>query len=148
MIPGIVVAIDPGTNYGWSTWLDGRLHASGRGQWRKQVTVWLPGLYADLVVVEYPTFYPGDRPGQANSLIRLAYIAGQLSAQIPLKQPSGHVETVRPAQWKGSVPKKIHHERIRKAMAAAGMPVPTGASSDQLDAIGLGLWAQTHLKGH
>ena len=147
MIPGIVVAIDPGTHYGWSTWLEGKMVGSGSGHCDKSISIWMPGLRARLVVVEYPYFYPGDRPGQANSLIKLAYIAGLLVASVPIDD-GGRVEHVKPATWKGSVPKKIHQERIKADFDAyQGRPVLLRTASDELDAIGLGLWAQTHLKG-
>ena len=146
MIPGIVVSIDPGNNYGWATWLDGKLVGSGNGKVGKFTSIWLPGLYADLVIIETPYFYPGDRPGQANSLIKLAYTAGQLSLKVPLCVPNGRIETVKPSQWKGSVPKIIHQKRIITELEQYGHAAPVRATSDEIDAIGIGLWAQKNLK--
>lgn len=63
-------------------------------------------------------------------LIPLSIITGIAFA---LRQQGAYIPT--PTEWKGSVPKDIHHERLRKKLN-----FNERASKDALDAIGLAVW--------
>lgn len=94
----------------------------------------------DLVVVECPVVYPrGAGKGEdPNDLIQVALSAGACMAACM------HSVTVTPGEWKGQVPKNIHHRRIEpqltEAMRRDINSVPAILRHNVLDAIALGLW--------
>jgi hypothetical protein len=99
----------------------------------------LPRIYRgpwDLVVIEKPQIYQGHlQKGDPNDLIDLAVLVGAII---------GHVSATKillplPAEWKGQVPKDIHHRRIRKRVPGLGR-----CSKDALDAVGLYLYGVDH----
>jgi hypothetical protein len=50
----------------------------------------------------------------------------------------------QPTRWKGQVPKPVHHERIRIALAGANWgvrcPLPPAEEHDAWDAVGIGMY--------
>jgi len=96
------------------------------------------------VVVELPRIYSVRHwKGDPNDLLDVAAVAG---AAATLGEP----RFVTPQQWKGRVPKPIHHKRIRAVLSADELAVfvtaedaiPKSLAHNVLDAIGIGLWAK------
>ena len=106
---------------------------------------WIGGFQ---IVVELPRYYPGTNI-RANDLIDLSLSCGfmlSFEGAIP----------VFPKEWKGSVPKKIHHPRILKKLSKEEMKLlpkkgrkseknPTGYQGDIVDAIGIWQWGKVNL---
>ena len=140
-----LVAIDPGkVNLGWAQYRDGALVACGL------TTAHSPVAHAralahlagpDVLVLEQMA--PRDIPNAAD-LIAVshtgAYVAGALRPVV-LLYPTA-------LEWKGSVPKRIHHDRIaaklspdeRAVVAEVAVRVPAGLLHNVWDAVGLDLW--------
>ncbi len=143
--PGVVkpalVAIDPGADLGWAFFTDGELFACGLA---KGPT---PEIFdcADVVVCEEPQIYRHSRV-RPDSLIKLTRIVGRCEE---LARAEGATfETVKPAKWKGSVPKAICHRRIFVRLTAPELSqvdfdlrgVPKSKQHNVWDAIGIGMW--------
>lgn len=134
---GGIVAIDPGKHQGWALYLCGELTACGLGD--PILTV-----RPSVAVVELPQVYRQSKmKGDPNDLIRLAFDAGRRVERL-----ADIVETFKPSEWKGQVPKEIHHPRIlaelyereRDEYAYCVRNVPKSYQHNVLDAVGLGLW--------
>lgn len=139
------LSIDPGTReMGWALW-DGTtltnmgvVQAKGR-PWldmARHVGLAVAADYdIEQVVAEIPQIYPGARSvGNPNLLIPLAmmpaYIAGYLRCTII---------TVKPAEWKGQVPKPACHARIADSLKGPEAAIfGECASLDARDAVGIG----------
>lgn len=140
-----LLAVDPGTNaLGWALFGGKDLLEAGllRGKDVQDILRDLPSLPAhDNVIVEVPRIYPRG-PARPNDLIGLAVVAGAAAARAP-----GDATFVFPHQWKGQVPKEIHHRRIFLQLADSELEkvrlrgVPKSLIHNVNDAIGLGLWA-------
>jgi hypothetical protein len=96
----------------------------------------------DTIVCEIPQIYKTS-PGDPNDLVAVAMVAGALCAAIPCKK----IETFWPAEWKGQVPKAIHHKRLMGKLSAAELTIVKEAKitagervHNILDAVGLGVW--------
>lgn len=131
-----LVAIDPDTElFGWARFDDRLLTGCN-----VSVTPFLP---------EFPpgTMYvcemPEDRPGHAarkNDILALALAAGCIIGTRPCK-------FVKPSQWKGQIPKKVQHTRMRGGMTTLELQVldsalkytQKAAHPEILDAVALGL---------
>lgn len=91
------------------------------------------------VIVELPQVYVVGK-GDPNDLIALAFAAGRITRRF------ANVDTVRPAQWKGQLPKDIHHRRVRASLTLWELEVLERARiaksklHNVLDAVALGLW--------
>ncbi len=91
------------------------------------------------VIVEIPQVYVVSK-GDPNDLIALAFAAGRITRMF------SDAQTVRPAQWKGQLPKEVHHRRVTKALVDAEVQViaRSGAAKSKvhnvMDAVALGLW--------
>lgn len=140
-----LVALDPGkVNMGWAQYRDGVLASCGL------TTAHSPASHArglahladpDVLVLEQMA--PRDLPNAAD-LIAVAhsgaYVAGALRPVV-LHYPTA-------LEWKGSVPKRIHHDRLaakltpaeRAVVAEVAVRVPAGLLHNVWDAVGLGLW--------
>lgn len=94
------------------------------------------------VVVELPQVYRGPLlKGDPNDLLHLVGVLGHLCGQLEAHCGVGEVEFhhYRPAEWKGQVPKAIHHERIQRRLSKSEITVwPKGHNAK--DAVGLGLF--------
>lgn len=138
----ILLAIDPGKKTGLATFAHGILIEAmtvDGDAWKKPPTK-PPGL----VVCERPELrYQGTgRKAPAGDLITLAIRAGQAVACYGGGAP---VEWTTPARWKGSVPKDVHHDRIRRALGPGEGEIFDRVGPDARDAIGLGAWYLTRL---
>jgi len=137
----VVLALDPGTRAGWALFVEGILQEAGtfndKSLW-DQVADLLQGAEEGkaTVVIEYPQWRKGS-PMPPAKLIPLAFRAGELSG---LYKREGHtVHLVRPTDWKGSVPKKIHQRRIEAVLSEE----ERGRLKDNhnaKDAAGIGLY--------
>lgn len=139
-----LVAIDPGVkNLAWARFDNGVLTRcdlsradSAPGHVRS-----LSRCCPDILVLEQMT--PRDLPNAAD-LIAVshtgAFVAGALRPVV-LLYPTA-------SEWKGSVPKRIHHPRIaaklsdaeRAVVAETAVRVPASLLHNVWDAVGLGLW--------
>jgi len=95
------------------------------------------------LVIEIPQVYRvGKSKGDPNDLIKVAVQAGQWIERAKLYGAS--VYRHLPQEWKGQVPKNVHHERILAALSpaeSARIPkLPKADAHNMLDAIGLGLF--------
>jgi hypothetical protein len=98
--------------------------------------------WTDWIICEVPQIYK-DSPGDPNDLVAVSMVAGALCATIPAL----NVHTVKPKEWKGQVPKQVHHPRIWRQLVGMELAVATAAKEkygprfhNAMDAIGLGLW--------
>lgn len=142
MIP-TVIAIDPGKDAGIAFFKDGFLYSTdlhnGLGDYRVAEVSFQLGH----VVCEIPQVYRGSRVS-TQSLTTLAFRAGYL---VGLMRPSKQ-HLVKPAQWKGQIPKDIHHEQILRQLETPELLVldqclqniPKSKHHNVYDAVGLGLW--------
>lgn len=63
------------------------------------------------LVSELPQIYAGHKAqGNVEDLLQLARTVGQFEGHF--KSQGAEIVIYRPAQWKGQVPKPIHHERV------------------------------------
>lgn len=158
-----VLGIDPDTQAsGWVLWqgeaplayglirTSGRLRGYSCAAAQAEGTILLKRFLRmdppDLVVVEAQQHYPGS-PVNANDLISLAACAGALIGSVASElAPEGRILTPLPAEWKGQVPKAIHHKRLAKDLEKLqgarfdGEPIPKGRFKEVADALGLALW--------
>jgi hypothetical protein len=146
---GRVIAIDPGRATGWAAFVDGQVREAGVFDGDKGVPFQLARWASSSLAAEgggTPLQVVAERPHQGKGrastgdlvtlAVRLGCILGQLGLQLRT------VEIVEPAQWKGSVDKKIHQPRILAALLAPERALLGDALKDHnaVDAIGLGLW--------
>lgn len=100
-------------------------------------------LTPDHVIVEQPVVYGGKSKGDPNDLIDLARVAGACESVIE------HTSRVKPAEWKGQMPKDVCGRRVRSRLKreelitldACLAPIPKSRRHNPLDAVGIGLWA-------
>ena len=142
----MLLAIDPGTDCGWSLFVETRLVACGLGDPRHSTAHRVKDI--ERVVIERPFVYPKS-PVDPNDIIALALKAGEWAGHY---RSWSEIVYVFPWQWKGSVPKPIHHQRIRAKLSEQELKVLRLAKRDTLhavqkskvhnvvDAIGLGLF--------
>ena len=161
----MLLAIDPGLDVGWALFLDtGRLLACGLGDPRIH-ELHKASEIRD-VIIEHPFVYPRGQTKDPNAIVKLAIGAGEWAGTY---RQWAQIEYVLPWQWKGSVPKVIHHERllailstdelevfkkgtktytkmhvsassVKDGYAPAPRKMPASKKHNVLDAIGLGLF--------
>jgi hypothetical protein len=137
-----VLTIDAGANLGWafgrSRWLEacGLYDAVSRGQ-----EPWLVIPWAACVVVESPQAQKGDSLARQNDLYKCtqrgASVAGALRPSV--------LYFVWPHDWKGSVPKDVHNQRVLDRLSPeeaeiyrkASAGVVESKKNNIIDAIGL-----------
>lgn len=99
---------------------------------------WSAGLCPERVVVEAQQYYKGGP--NAGDLLNLALVAGGAIAECVRWWPTTTVMVPLPAEWKGQIPKAIHHARI---MGRLGLSAEY--SIHEFDAIGMALWARDQI---
>lgn len=135
------VFVDPGKHAcGVSHWINDTF----RGAWlvegsRYDMAMFTVSLEPDLLVCEIPVSYNiAKQIGDQNDLIQVAISAGAVLAT------SGKVQTVTPGEWKGQVPKKIHHQRLwprlTPDMLRSIHAVKENVRHNVIDAVALGMW--------
>jgi hypothetical protein len=138
-----MLAIDPGggvrrERQGWALFESGWLLQCGNG---------IPSVPSvNYLVVEKPQVYrQAKQKGDPNDLIDLAVLVGQAIERYTCSDPARH-RVYLPAQWKGQVPKDIHHRRIMGTIDVQRdqirwlYQVPESYRHNVLDAVGLGLF--------
>ena len=153
-----LVGIDPGTRaLGACLFQDGRL-VSARASVARGIGA-LPSLVAyhagnlrdyagkcPEVAIELMRWRPKDPRSQANDLIDV-----QTVGMVVAGSCRNRIHLYPATTWKGSVPKPVHHKRIREALEleearildAALSVAPARHRKEILDALGIGLF---HLK--
>lgn len=126
-------SIDPGVAYfAEATWSGTDLAAVGVYPLDE-----VPQLLLELAVIEKPQVYRHARARNAD-IVDLAMSAARLAARFE------HVVWYLPREWKGQVPKAIHHERIKEALTGPERLLVSGWNKSERehiwDAIGLGLY--------
>ena len=140
-----LLAIDPGQTAGWAEFEDGKLERAGAGT-KKFVLDF--GSWVENVVIEKPCWYGRDNKVDVNDLIDLAIFVGEVKQ----KYRQSVVELVMPVTWKGTVPKKIHNQRVIDVLSEkerALLPFRPRAKDydhNMLDAVGIGLWKLGRLR--
>lgn len=140
-----LLALDPSvTATGWAFFEDGKVKDAGvlsrvdefRGTELQVFRTTRP----DILVVEIPQVYGRNSMVDENDLIAVAVTAGVFIGSIICKE----LVTVRPAKWKGQVPKSIHNERVLAKLSADErdllLDIPKSKLHNAIDAIGIGLW--------
>lgn len=101
-------------------------------------------------ISEIPQVYrAGASKGDPDDLIQLAGVVGVFSS---IFRATTHLG-VKPREWKGQVPKDVHHARLVKTltpeeMAMVERAAPPSLRHNVLDAIGIGRYFfQTHCRG-
>lgn len=91
------------------------------------------------LVIELAQIYQRSGVRQAD-IADLLFATGYIAAHY-----KGGIRKVRPAEWKGQVPKKIHHPRIKQSLVTHERAIIDGMNKGDLkhvmDAIGIGLFA-------
>lgn len=102
-----LLAIDPGKHrHACALFLDGVF----TNAWFQVRSLIVMTAHAERVVAELPQVYQrGKSKGNPNDLIDLALALGRFTGGVTC-------EYVLPAQWKGQIPKTIHHQRMRAAL--------------------------------
>lgn len=104
----------------------------------------------DSILIECPQVYAQRKTkGDPNDLIDVAVSVGRLFERSSRLVLPKKIELVRPRVWKGTTPKEIFFERIRRCLSPSETCVLDGLKKrelhDILDAIGLGLWGLNRL---
>lgn len=89
------------------------------------------GAPVDLIVVEHQQKYANEDDKKTKDLFDIQAVGYIIAGRIPHTRLLPAI----PAAWKGQVPKKIHHARIR-----ARIPDLPRCSADAMDAVGLALY--------
>lgn len=138
----LILGIDPGLKTGWAL-LDDRaesfIQVAALGDPRHSQWAHL----ADRVVIEYPVVYPHSKTNP-NDLIKLAIQVGEYQQFFG----SHRVTLVKPATWKGQVPKSVTEKRVRAKFPNAGEfldQLPVRTRHNVSDAIGLAWWLACRL---
>lgn len=151
----ILLAIDPGLRgCGAAVFHDGVLFeasyvrspaktGNGPKAWRamaEAVRIFSRGLIIDDLVLEVPQVYVRGK-GDPADLIDLAGVDGAIVGRVMPAREHGY----KPREWKGAVPKDVHHARIRKTLSENELRLlensaPPSLRHNVLDAIALGKW--------
>jgi hypothetical protein len=100
----------------------------------------------DHVVIEYPVAYPHSKTNP-NDLIKLAIQVGEYSG-FYRRLVGAPVTLVKPATWKGQLPKSVTEKRVRAKFPEAAKyldPLPVSTRHNVSDAIGLAWWLAARL---
>ena len=144
-----LLAVDPGAkNLGWALFEDQYLHSAGLARTKRsgpegaqEIAAAVPR--ADRGVVEHMTHRRGKKNSVPQVLIDLQgvgwFVMGACCSTF---------KSYTATQWKGNVPKRIHHARILEVLTEheriildlALAAVPKGNHKEILDACGLGLF--------
>jgi len=146
----MILTIDPGVSTGWAefTYADGgkgTLFACGAGDPRRREVQ----AYPQTIIIERPQVYrtAQSRGVDPNDLITLAIQVGQYKEFFEALGRNVHL--VLPRDWKGQVPKKVHHPRILSKLTPGELKIVNHqlqylfsekAKGDMMDAVGLGLF--------
>lgn len=99
---------------------------------------WIVGAKVDGIAIEAQQHYVGS-PVDPADLLMLAMVSGGIAALLQAMWPSIPMRLPRPCEWKGQVPKKIHHARVARILGSGFHMLPTEHCKD---AAALALWLQ------
>jgi len=146
-----LLAVDPGsTALGWAMFRDGALYTCSLLRAKRMEEMLLKirersWPYVSELVVERPQIYKAiDSKADPNRVTQLSIIAGAAIGSIEHSK----FFLPYPAEWKGQIPKDIHHKRLRKHLSEPELEVldcdlfqhPKSLRHNILDAVGLGIW--------
>lgn len=147
-IENIVLAFDPGDSTGWARFANGTLTHCSVSRFDDNFWPMSSSVIATQVAIEVPRYYPGKNKVDPNDLLSLALKAGEIMGHY-----RGRCERIccfYPQEWKGSVAKEIHHQRVLDLLTLTELALlptvkkskknPHGYDNNMLDAVGLGLW--------
>jgi hypothetical protein len=140
-----LIAIDPGEVSGVAFFSNGLLASAALTDVALGLLTAAMFWKAD-VVIELPQIYRASRSkGDPNGLITLAVMVGRYVERAKA-QGAAEVTLVKPAEWKGQTPKKVHNQRVLAKLSAEELRVLSTSGikakleHNVIDAIGLGLW--------
>lgn len=133
-----LLAVDPGACAGYAYFTNGTLFAAGL----------LPcELLPHVLVIEIPQIYTlRTSKADPNDIITLAVSAGEVIGRVQARGCQ-RVIRVRPHEWKGAIPKEVHHARLLKSLTprerriVEALKLPKSKVHNVWDAIGIGKWA-------
>lgn len=97
------------------------------------------------LLIECPQIYDvRSRKGDQSDLIDLAMTVGRWTQECVSSRIQ--VGVIKPFDWKGSMPKDVHHKRILAALSNEEFAMLGRTDHNVRDAIGLGLWFCQRLK--
>jgi hypothetical protein len=136
-----LLSIDPGKHLcGWALFEGPELAECGLSSFEKIADY---AITPDDIIVEKPQIYRATKSqGNPNDLIDVAITVGKILSLFPAAR------VVLPREWKGSVPKKVHHAR-NPLTAEEKKLLPKLAKSELhnvVDAVLLGKWYLTNGK--
>lgn len=138
----------------WASSMHSSTGCRGPEQWARvsratsdSFSVKFPSGNVDVLVVEKPQVYTCRNNANPDDLIELSAALGACVATVEAYYFIEKYVTYLPREWKGQVPKEVHHRRIRRALKgteqAALKKCLAGIQPDlqhnALDAVGLGL---------
>jgi hypothetical protein len=135
----ILIAHDSGKKPGTAFFYDGRLTYACM----QSTTLRIPQFAQ--VVVEIPESRGGNTDTPVDDLIKLAMRAGEFGGYCIAAGAT--VEYVKATRWKGSLKKKICHDRARKVLDPRELALLVGKSLDAWDAVCIGLWKLGRVPG-
>lgn len=135
----MVLSVDPGVHsMAIACWEGTRLAWAGNAE-QGELYLWGYGCEPAHLYGEIPVVYPGAKglKTDPNDLIALAYEAGRFYGCFECP-----VTLIKPAGWKGQVPKDITKKRILSLLddAEINAIVKGGDMHNVFDAIGIGLF--------
>ena len=140
-----MMSVDPGTKEtGWAAWEDGAMVLCGLARGRNwiQTVRAIPQIQVNDLWLEDQQIYRNSGV-DAHSLLAVSRVVGAVAFHVPAKK----IELVRPAVWKGQVPKEICNRRTfsrltpREKILIELANCPESLKHNLLDAVGIGLWA-------
>lgn len=143
----MILAIDPGTReLGWCIAFDGEvqdaglLKAPGFFDMACAIKEKFLGLSVHTLIIEVPQFYaPGQSRADYNKLAKVTLVAGAVVGVVQAER----LALPRPRRWKGTVPKKIHNQRVLASLTdaeRARLNEHATSNHNIIDAIGVAKW--------
>lgn len=145
-----LLSIDPGMCTGWAFFRAGMLERCGVTTVDAPLCPALALIpHCSDLVVEWPQVYrPGQSKGDPNDLIKVAVEVGRWIERADLAGAA--TSTPTPNEWKGQVPKGVHHARAKGCLTPSELgtlPIlPESKAHNMLDAVALGLWRLGRLR--
>lgn len=124
-----VLGIDPGKKAtGWAIVHNGEFKVAGLSRINTSSAVKAAKHHAkeicsvaiehnpDSIILEVPQVFVASGKGNPAHLVDLALLGGYIIGFLAPAFPKIVIKTVLPQEWKGSIPKDVHHRRLLKEM--------------------------------